>query len=76
MQCKSKDIVKVHLNFSLSESPLAFMSGNAGRQRPAIGTFDDGFEGLGPSRKLLPPNARFPLFFWRVFELLQNLVLV
>ena len=36
--------------------PSISMSGNAGRQRPAIGTFDDGFEGLGPSREL--PNAR------------------
>jgi hypothetical protein len=31
--------------------PQFFMSGNAGRQKPAIGTFDDGFEGLGPSRE-------------------------
>lgn len=36
-----------------TSSPFDFMSANAGRQRPAIGTFDDGFEGLGPSRELL-----------------------
>jgi hypothetical protein len=48
---------------NMSESPqIAFMSGNAGRQRPVIGTFDDGFEGLGPSRKLMLPNAHFPPF--------------